>query len=130
MMTFGRLPAGHYYVGDPCYVIRNDAAWSSFLDALYAAEKASPNGENEAVMFEWNGLTCFVSPTNTGDGCYRDQYGEVYGVDAGMIAAIPVGMFGGRLGTEFPKDFKVSATPGRWNRHGKTIRIGHISIRT
>jgi hypothetical protein len=69
------LPAGRYYVGDPCYVIHED--WSDFTDISY-----------ESGLAEWKGLELLIINTG-GDGGWTHGE-ETYGVDAGMLAVVPV----------------------------------------
>lgn len=85
------LPAGTYVVGDPCYAI-SDESWIPWLEA--------------AGMYEYHArgvdLDLFVAPIITdgpevaavstvyGDGVYYDQRGRAYGVDAGLIGAVPL----------------------------------------
>ena len=69
------LPAGRYYVGDPCYVIDED--WSDFS-----------NITDESGLTEWKGLELLVVNTG-GDGCWTHGE-ETYGVDAGMLAVVPI----------------------------------------
>ena len=129
--TTGTLPAGIYYVGDPCYTIHDDAAWDEFLKLLYAAETLHGDGLSP-VIFEYRGRPCFVSSTNTGDGCYSDQYGEMYPVNAGMLAAIPIEVldeYSGLKVRAFDQPFQVGGDKGRWIK-SKLIKIGDIRIRT
>ena len=133
----GVLPAGKYYVGDPCYVLRDDARWRAFS---YAMDKASDGGLSACIL-EFEGAQCFCSPTNCGDGVYYDQNGHAYGVDTGQIAVLPEAVAGGPdwggrgpialvRGFVFYKPFQVGATPGRWLKNAKTIYIGEMRIRT
>ena len=125
----GVLPAGKYYVGDPCYVLRDDARWRAFSDAM---DKASDGGLSACIL-EFEGAQCFCSPTNCGDGVYYDQNGHAYGVDTGQIAVLPeaVAARQGAAGVfMFWKPFQVGATPGRWLKNAKTIYIGHMRIKT
>jgi len=71
------LPAGRYWVGDPCYAIRTD--WEDFIEDTY---------ENGVVEFK--GQEVFVINTG-GDGCW-DHNGETYGVDAGLLAVVPAAL--------------------------------------
>ena len=78
------LPAGEYYIGDPCYVF--DEEWSDFCDLLF---------END--VFEWKGQKVFVHQTAWGDGTYPLMENESImvsnlGVDAGVIGALPVSL--------------------------------------
>jgi hypothetical protein len=38
------------------------------------------------------GRKCFCV-VHTGDGCYRDNYGDDYPVDTGMLAAVPTDLY-------------------------------------
>jgi hypothetical protein len=140
----GSLPAGKYYLGDPCYVIA-DELWSKFCDAL---DEADPlNG----VIFKFEKHQVFVSCTNYGDGrrCF-DNLGNEYGSIAGIIGLIPIALcekakmvevkqnpnmkvpidlnvkhFDG-LGHLFQADsspIECSVTPGRWVVEGKKIQL-------
>ena len=129
----GALPAGNYVLGDPCYIhslSRTDARWSKFLEAYDALREKD---SNFCAVFEFEGHLCFVSDTNCGDGFYTDNIDGEYGVDAGMIAAIPVALcaeYDANGGDAFLKPVKVGATKGRWNKTGKRIFIGNRTIRT
>ena len=82
------LDAGDYWLGDPCYVIR-DEDWMPWLEATdYETETnlvgEIPGSEHEAVGFA----------TSYGDGVYpftiNDEQVEELAVDAGMIGFVPV----------------------------------------
>jgi hypothetical protein len=120
----GELPAGDYYIGDPCYAIP-DAKWNAFLEIMW---KAKGHGRTPA-LFEFEGHKCFVSSTNTGDGDYHDQHGNEYGVDSGLLGAIPAALCGGYSSHTFTEPFPVGADPGCWIRC-KRIHIGNIEIKT
>jgi len=134
MKIIGKLPRGDYYVGDPCYVIRDDNEWREFLELLGKAEEAR-GGPMLPHIIRFKGHDCFVSSTNTGDGLYRDQSGTEYPVDAGMLAAIPAELVAAeRPGLSFRRTFRVrfnvGADEGRWLDRGKRIKIGRIIIHT
>lgn len=76
------LPAGDYYMGDPCYVIAEEL-WDKFCDAYQAVDDG---------VFEFEGHKVFVCSTQYGDGSYYDNLGKEYGVDAGIIGLIPVAL--------------------------------------
>ena len=80
-----KLKAGKYFIGDPCYAIK-DELWSEFCNNLFNAE-AERNFTGEVIL---RGVKIFVSNTQYGDGCYEDQYGNSYSVDAGLIGAVPL----------------------------------------
>ena len=77
--------------------------------------------------------------TMYGDGEYQDQYGNTYGVDAGLIGCIKLidikdeyqSILDSNLGTviHFKNDFETSG--GRDDNHWDgVIHIGHIMIET
>lgn len=71
------LPAGRYFVADPCFPIKSQDQWDSFCSEL-------DNGDN-AFCFE--GSEVFAVQTG-GDGCWSHE-GETYSVEAGLLGAIP-----------------------------------------
>ena len=72
------LPAGKYYVGNPCYHINNEK-WSDYCDQVVFAQ-------DKKTVFNGKNTCCFN--TAYGDGCYQDQFGNNYGVDAGLIGVV------------------------------------------
>lgn len=126
------MPAGRYYVGDLCYVM-DDKEWDQFcsitikgMDCL-DGEFEMPDGRKFATY-----------GTKYGDGLYRDQYGNKYGVDAGLIGCIRVEDIRAekyknieRLGAihEFDTDFVTGG--GRKNMDWSgTIQFGRVAIET
>lgn len=98
-----KFKAGKYYVGDPCYVI-SDENWMPLLESTKYFEN-----ENQ----EYKGQQIFTEGTAHGDGCFTDNFGREYGVDAGLIGIIPFEVIddnrtgdGGQI-IEFEKDFEV-----------------------
>jgi hypothetical protein len=79
LQTKVRLPAGVYYIGDPCYVF-NDKDW----DEIWS------NRNLDEPQVELFGKKVFVAPTRWGDGVYTDNLGNVYTVDAGLLGILPV----------------------------------------
>ena len=75
------LPAGKYFIGDPCYVIETEK-WMDFLTEMWYQEKL------QSPMFWFEGELVFVSSTMYGDGVYTDGYDD-YPVDAGLIGVVP-----------------------------------------
>lgn len=90
------LENGKYYVGDLCYLFGGDTpfpddAWMSLLkETNYLG---GDSGERGGYFKDANGHKFFSSSTQYGDGCYEDQYGRTYGVDAGLIGCFPVAAF-------------------------------------
>ena len=87
------LPAGRYLVGDPCYSFTNGLnphgadLWMEWLDAAWAG--VDPNRVT-ILDAEVRGFRIAASSTAYGDGFYEDQDGHGYGVDAGLIGAVPL----------------------------------------
>ena len=120
------LPAGKYYVGDPCYFTPNDL-WISYLDA----------GTDGDVIYDVDGKTITLDDgrlvaahgTAHGDGNYKGSNGEYYFVDAGLLGAVQLlpgeQIERSDLGTvvEFAEPFTVSYEDG-------TVFVGSISIDT
>lgn len=75
------VPAGEYYLGDPCYFFTSDD-WGKVLSTCHTF--SDPIGKSP------NGRPVLGFGTAYGDGAYRGSDGFEYGVDAGMIGLIPV----------------------------------------
>lgn len=73
------IPAGTYILGDPCYF--NRSIWDELLQDSGFFE--------EPVATSLTGTRVVAFPTMFGDGEYRDQYGNTYPVDAGLIGVTP-----------------------------------------
>jgi hypothetical protein len=116
-----RLPAGKYYIGDPCYVF-NDETWDTLIEKHWDSMR---HGE----IFELNGQQLWMHSTKFGDGVYDDQNGTEYGVDAGLLGIVPIALIedpaGEENGTvlEFQRSVVVSYDNG-------TFYIGNITIKT
>lgn len=78
------LPAGTYYIGDPCYVFAE--SWDSVLEETDFFRK-----ENQTI----NGVPVFGASTAFGDGSYPGSNRFYYPVDAGLLGAIPVELMEG-----------------------------------
>ena len=119
--------AGKYYIGDPCYVVR-DGSWAKLIKdtGCFGLEIDGKNWDDG--KFTYRGKPCFAMGTAYGDGCYSDNQGGEYGVDAGLIGILPVdvctksGLKLGRV-VEFPNDFDVYEFDG-------VFRFGHLKIDT
>lgn len=118
-----RMPPGEYYVSDPCYCF-NDDTWPKIGELTNWWE------DEEKPVFEYKGKACLAFSTAHGDGCFTDNQGREYGVDAGMIGLIPVEVAdkepGNGLGHKmtFTKSFRCTRFP-----EGK-LRFGDIVIDT
>jgi hypothetical protein len=118
------MPAGKYYVGDPCYAVPNDR-WMEWLEA------ADYENERRFLLADLDGYDCLGIGTAHGDGCYEGDDGNEYGVDAGLIGVVheEVGKKGSTLYAcqlvEFPEDFTCT-----YEEDEGTIVLGHIRIKT
>lgn len=74
---------GDYYVGDLCYVLRNE--WDEVC-SLTIKEHSCLDG----VFTLANGTKFATYGTAYGDGVYIDQKGHKYPVDAGLIGCVAV----------------------------------------
>ena len=123
------FPAGKYWIGDPCYAIKNEN-WSKMIDetGCFGLELEIPVKNWDNGFYEYNGEICFTDGTRYGDGCYSDNFGNGYGVDAGMIGILPIGacdggsMDGGNI-IQFDHPFIPRAKDG-------VFKFGHIEIDT
>jgi hypothetical protein len=79
------LPPGDYVIGDPCYSIP-DAEWDAWLEAA----DYTNDHDDHILAAEVNGRLCVGVYTAYGDGSYKDQDGNEFGVDAGLIGLVPV----------------------------------------
>ena len=116
------LPAGRYFIGDPCYVIPDDL-WDEFCEL--SLDKGTA-GQGTGVL-QFHGHMMLAADTAFGDGTYTDQGGVEYGVDAGMLAVVPEALGNQtdegemkRLGNvvEFPSQFIAAACGGKFNFGG------------
>src|SRR5574343_1456005 len=81
-LTTELLPAGTYYIGDPCYVLHNE--WGEICDVICSREFK----ERDWVLVLADGRKVAMAHTEYGDGEYWDREGNAYGVDAGLLGAI------------------------------------------
>lgn len=123
------LPAGDYWVGDPCYFIHEDS-WHQWLDAAGTGNRDTPDPLVAAVP--GSELVAVGVSTAWGDGTYKDDEGHGYGVDAGLLGAVPAAAVPdpedyakreGRLVT-FAEPFTV------WRTLYGVVMVGHIAIPT
>ena len=85
------LPAGVYYIGDPCYVIDDDE-WNDFLDIFWDVEDKIYEPD-----FIYKDRLLFCHGTRHGDGffpvCNMPFSGSTWlDVDAGMLACLPIAL--------------------------------------
>lgn len=126
------MQAGVYYVGDLCYVMHE--VWDEVCCIMFHPERNRKQGEFTLS----DGRRFAVYPTTYGDGCYRDEFGNSYSVDAGIIGCILLSdidtnvkaSWGAVNSTEGGQiiTFDFDFTTGK-NEHG-VIEFGHIVIDT
>ena len=125
------LPAGTYFIGDPCHVLsRSNIKWPS---------RDQSNGpwqiqDMPAALFEAYG----------GDGVRRDCEEYRYEVESGHIAVIPAALIteplpsqdgqpAGRI-MEFKEPFTCRSilyeTPGPRRTGCRNIHVGHMTVHT
>jgi len=83
------VPAGKYWLADPCYVVSLDNDWWAYCTALGAADENAghtAHGYYEALP---DGTKVLSFSTKYGDGHYVDQLGTGYSVDAGLLGLVP-----------------------------------------
>jgi hypothetical protein len=123
------MQAGNYYIGDLCYVLHE--VWDEVCGIMFKDMSNDNNGEFTLK----DGRQFAVYGTAWGDGTYKDQYGNRYSVDAGIIGCILVSDIklisedwwsndtdGGNV-IEFKFDFVTQCNDGM-------IQFGHIMIDT
>ena len=121
--TAGRvqMPAGEYYVGDPCYTVPYDR-WVEWLEA------AGYRDEDRILLAPLDGHPVLGISTQYGDGSYEDQHGADYLVDSGLIGLVPVEVAGEDDGLSYKIKFERPFTCSLDGR-GR-ITIGHLRIET
>lgn len=103
------VPAGKYWLGDPCYAVPSEL-WMDLLNSCQIFEYPIGKVKTEKV-FE-----VLAFGTAHGDGCYEDQWGNSFPVDAGLIGLTPVELaegepFGCTL-VDFPTETICSSHEG------------------
>ena len=125
------MPAGKYWIGDLCYVLEDE--WDEACDLMFSNRDGN-GGEGEFTMKD--GRKFAVFSTKWGDGCYLDQEGRQYGVDAGSIGCIlakdltypgsvPEGPSSGGNIVDIPEDFEPKGS-----RKDGIIQFGPVIIET
>jgi len=122
------MPAGEYFVGDPCYSVP-DARWSEWLSKAGIDEEPIP----QFMVASLDGMAVLGIGTDHGDGVYFDQERREYPVDAGMIGLVPVELVD--LGNK-PEPFGTHRMTWdapftcTYDESGGTIVLGSVRIPT
>lgn len=91
-MFSANLPAGRYFVGDPCYVFP-DHEWFRFCNSLFSEAVGGDGNINS-----FGDTPMFASCTAFGDGTYRDINSNAsFGVDSGLLGAVPESLWNTEL---------------------------------
>lgn len=80
-MTNVKSAMGKIYVGDPCYVM-SEEAYNLLLEELYK--------DDSRETYTINGHEIFNFSTEYGNGTYKATNGMCFSVNSGMLAAIPM----------------------------------------
>ncbi len=102
-----KFEAGKYYIGDLCYVVKNEGAWDKLLEDTNHFKK-----ENQT----YKGCPIFAHSTALGDGEYFDQEDRRYLVDGGIIGIMPFEVmegvgYGGHI-LDINRNFEVNYNEG------------------
>lgn len=111
------VPAGKYFLCDPCYVIDTPSDWMRFLnkcadkdDSEYDLNGDVCNGHYEELP---EGTKVLAFATSYGDGTYTDQHGNQYPVDSGLLGLVP---------------FKYAPDTKDIDKFGKIIEFGEETL--
>jgi hypothetical protein len=115
------VPPGKYVLGDPCYTFPS-GHWMALLDSC--------SFFNDSPVGKAAGLEVVAFDTAYGDGCYSDNEGNQYPVDAGLIGLVPVyeGMPTDRLDLGTVVEFTEPTTCST-DGMGR-MKFGHYEINT
>lgn len=78
------LPAGKWWIGDPCYPFPNDGPKSDEWDRVLGA-----TGCFESPHCDLGEIQVWAGSTKYGDGTYSGSDGNSYPVDAGLLGIMP-----------------------------------------
>ena len=128
-----QLKAGKYWIGDPCYMLSEenyqvylDQYDRLFVDDLHGGEK----NDGRVVI---DGHEFAVFSTKFGDGCYLDQFKNLYSADSGMTGCLPIELVKedvqGCHPVEFLEDFYCEGSDGTYGWSG-ILQFGRYIIET
>jgi len=118
------IPAGEYWLGDPCYTVPDDM-WMPWLEA------ADYKNQGDVLVAQVPGTSFHVLGFGTkwGDGVYQGTDGENYGVDAGLIGLVPVGLFPETTSSLSTKIVFEGPRKAVWRDNG-LLSFGDVDIET
>ena len=123
-----RLPAGTYFIADPCYIIR-DEQYDRLLEETNYFGYLLPDRGN-IFIDSVTKLPFAVFSTAYGDGSYLDESGFEYGVDAGCISCVPVAMVDKHTSAGDSINLVTFDSPFEVGYNHGLITFGHIQIKT
>ena len=88
-MIKGILPAGKYYIGDSRYALDNNT-YDKMMKQLVWTENGTVCLTHTVKI---NDKRIMFSSTAHGDGTYKDNKGNNYHVDSGMISIVPYELY-------------------------------------
>lgn len=131
------LPAGAYYIGDPCYILTAEIYDRILMPSAYEAERNRRNSyefySNPNNEYTQRGV---VMRTLHGDGCFTSNIGFTFPVDSGQIACIDIACIGIREGIHNCIDRRTvylytASKPFDCVRHDNgVLRFNSVSINT
>ena len=123
-----RLPAGTYFIADPCYIIRDEQYDRLLEETNYFGYQLPDRGN--IFIDSVTKLPFAVFSTAYGDGSYFDESGFEYGVDAGCISCVPVAMVDKHTSAGDSINLVTFDSPFEVGYNHGLITFGHIEIKT
>jgi hypothetical protein len=129
-------PNTAYYVGDLCYIIRDDAQWDKLVRDLYAVGDGAARAGMKLSVGDHD---VWVATTAHGDGVYalRDAHGDAVAaipVDSGTIGVAPMSLLTEMIPSADFHTIEAASFPqcsvGTHNEEDGFFRIGNYTIRT
>lgn len=117
------MKAGKYYIGDLCYVLR-DEIWDEVCGLLF---HGWGNVLDDGLHKLKDGREFYIFSTAHGDGVYKDQVGFEYAIDSGTIGCILADS------VKLPErgKFRVVDLPDAYSYvDGGTLYFGNVIINT
>ena len=99
-MKVGKIKSDSFYIGDICYVVGEDNYYNIWGNKYGFKDGAIDMGVN----------TLLVHGTAFGDGCFEDNKGNTYGVDAGVLGIVPKELIDWDKVSEYPKGISSVGT--------------------
>lgn len=116
------LPAGTYFLGDPCYAVRNED-WIPWLEA------ADYTRQHDVLDATIRGHRVVAFGTMYGDGEYAGSDGRLYGVDAGLIGLVPAEV-AENVSDHLARRITFDSPVACWATEEGTIHLGDVAIIT